>query len=106
MLMALGRAFNEASNSSSVFSEVAGVAPLRASRDHRAGCSKGRPARPQRVKGRGVPVGYGEDLNDATCLREAASAKAGNDAGGLFQHPASARRLVAGWELSASGQQP
>jgi hypothetical protein len=25
----------------------------------------GRPARPQRVKGRGVPSGYGEGLNDA-----------------------------------------
>ena len=30
-----------------------------------------------------------EDLSDATCLREAASAKAGNKAGGAFQHPAS-----------------
>ena len=38
--MALGRASNEGSNFSSVFSEVAGVAPLRASRDHRAGWSK------------------------------------------------------------------
>jgi hypothetical protein len=26
---------------------------------------KGRPARPQRVKVRGVPLGYVEDLNDA-----------------------------------------
>jgi hypothetical protein len=26
---------------------------------------KGRPARPQRVKGRGVPSGYVEGLNDA-----------------------------------------
>jgi len=26
---------------------------------------KGRPARPQRVKGRGVPLGYAEGLNDA-----------------------------------------
>ena len=48
----------------------------------------GHPARPQRVKDRGVPLWYVEGLNDATCLREAASAKAGNEAGGLFQHPA------------------
>ncbi len=33
-------------------------------------------------------MGYVEDLNDVTCLREAASAKAGNDAGRIFQHPA------------------
>ncbi len=29
-----------------------------------------------------------ESLSDVTCLREAASAKVGNAAGGLFQHPA------------------
>ena len=33
------------------------------------------------------PWGYVEALNVATCLREAASAKAGNDDGGLFQYP-------------------
>ena len=36
----------------------------------------------------GVAPGYVEDAFEATCLREAASAKAGNDAGGFFQHPA------------------
>ena len=30
-----------------------------------AGCSKSSPARPQRVKARGVPLGYVEGLNDA-----------------------------------------
>ena len=29
---------------------------------------KGRPARPQRVKARGVPLGYVEGLNDARTL--------------------------------------
>ena len=29
------------------------------------GAQKGRPARPQRVKNRGVPLGYVEGLNDA-----------------------------------------
>jgi len=29
---------------------------------------KGRPARPQRVKGRGYPLAYGEGLNDARTL--------------------------------------
>jgi hypothetical protein len=33
------------------------------------------------------PQGYVEDFDEPTCLREAASAKAGNEAGGLFQHP-------------------
>jgi hypothetical protein len=50
---------------------------------------KDRPSRPQRAKRRGVPLWYIEPLSEATCLREAASAKAENDAGGLFQHPAS-----------------
>jgi hypothetical protein len=36
----------------------------------------------------GVAPRYVEDAFEVTCLREAASAKAGNDAGGLFQHPA------------------
>ena len=31
---------------------------------------KGRPARPQRVKARGVPLGYVEGLNDARTLLE------------------------------------
>jgi len=33
--------------------------------DEFTGCSKRLSARPQRVKGRGVPVGYVEGLNDA-----------------------------------------
>ena len=33
-------------------------------------------------------VSYVEPLHDATCLREAASANSGNDAGRVFQHPA------------------
>ncbi len=39
---------------------------------------KGRPARPQRVKGRGVPSGV-----------RGGSERCENAAGGLFQHPAS-----------------
>jgi hypothetical protein len=39
---------------------------------------KGRPARPQRVKGRGVPSGV-----------RGGSERGENAAGGLFQHPAS-----------------
>jgi hypothetical protein len=35
-----------------------------------------------------------EDLNDATYLGEAASAKAGNDAGGPFQQPAKMDRAT------------
>ena len=38
---------------------------------------------------------YAEPLSDATCLREAAPAKAGNAAGGLCQQPASDTRM--GW---------
>ena len=41
----------------------------------------------RRVETGGVASGYVEDFDEPTCLREAASAKAGNDAGGLFQHP-------------------
>jgi hypothetical protein len=43
---------------------------------------KGRSARPQRVKGRGVPLGYVEG-----------SERCENDAGGLFQQPV----LRVGW---------
>ncbi|MEQ1655291.1 MAG: hypothetical protein ABL960_06290, partial [Nitrospira sp.] len=48
---------------------------------------KGRQRGRRRVETGGVPLGYVEDFDEPTCLREAASAKAGNEAGGLFQHP-------------------
>ncbi|NOT95375.1 MAG: hypothetical protein HOP00_03595 [Nitrospira sp.] len=53
-------------------------------RDAQTGRQQGR----RRVETGGVPSGYVEDFDESTCLREAASAKAGNEAGGLFQHPA------------------
>jgi hypothetical protein len=43
------------------------------------------PARPQPL-GRGAYGGVREHNPGATCLRVAASAKAGNTAGGFFQH--------------------
>jgi len=43
---------------------------------------KGRPARPQRVKGRGVPSGV-----------RGGSERCENVAGGLFQHPAKSPHL-------------
>ena len=38
--------------------------------ENHAGCSKSPPARPQRVKVRGVPLVYVEGLNDARALHE------------------------------------
>ena len=38
------------------------------------------------------PQGYVEDSVEPTCLREAASAKAGNEAGRHFHHPATVAR--------------
>ncbi len=46
-------------------------------------------------RGESYSVPYVEPLSDATCLREAAPAKAGNAAGGLCQQPASDTRM--GW---------
>jgi hypothetical protein len=45
---------------------------------------KGRSARPQRVKARGVPLRYVEGLNDATCLREALRRRQGTTLADFF----------------------
>jgi len=53
--------------------------------------------RPQQVRRRGVRLWYVEPASVATCLSEAASAEAGNDAGGFFSiHSVVGRFEVAG----------
>ena len=67
--------------------------PIFGNREMPAECSKRPFSKAAASEGpEAYPLGYVEGLNDATCLREAASAEAGNEAGGLFQH--SAKRAV------------
>ena len=63
---------------------------------HHAGCSKRPSSKAAADESTGsVASGYVEDAFEGE-----------NDAGGLFQHPAIARRPVAGWGFSVSVQQP
>ena len=67
---------------------TASIFRLHELRNTRAGCSKIPSSKAAgESKPEAYPQGYVEDFDEPTCLREAASAKAGNDAGGLFQHP-------------------